>query len=241
VIIANNVLAHVHDTNGFVEGIGLLLKDEGIAVIEVPYVRDLIDHGEFDTIYHEHLCYFSASSVDALFRRHGLYLNDVRRLSIHGGSLRLYFGLTENVESSVKELLSEERELGIDRYPYFEQFGQRVDEIRQSLRAMMKDLKLKSKRIAAYGAAAKGSTLLNCTGLDKDCIDFVVDRNHHKQGKYMPGVHIPIAAPDRLVQDQPDYVLLLAWNFKDEILAQQQEYRQKGGKFIVPIPLPQVV
>jgi nucleoside-diphosphate-sugar epimerase/SAM-dependent methyltransferase len=241
VIIANNVLAHVPDTNGFVEGIHALLKKTGVAVIEVPYVRDLIDHCEFDTIYHEHLCYFSVIAVDALFRRHGLYLNDVKRLSIHGGSLRLYFEPVENVKPSVSQLIAEEKELGLDRYPYFERFGHRVNELRRSLRTTISDLKSKSKRIAAYGAAAKGSTLLNCTGIGAESIDFVVDRNFHKQGKYMPGVHIPIAAPERLVKDQPDYVLLLAWNFKDEVLAQQREYREKGGKFVIPIPRPEIV
>jgi SAM-dependent methyltransferase len=240
-IIANNVLAHVADTNGFVEGIHTLLKDDGVAVIEVPYVRDLIDHGEFDTIYHEHLCYFSATSVDALFRRHSLYLNDVKRLSIHGGSLRLYFGPIEDVQPAVKNLMTEERELGVDKYPFFEQFGKRVSEVRRLLRDLMGELRGKSKRIAAYGAAAKGTTLLNYVGIGTDQIDFVVDRNVHKHGKFMPGVHIPIKPPEKLSELQPDYVLLLAWNFKDEIMAQQSDYLSKGGRFIVPIPSPQVV
>lgn len=241
VVIGNNVLAHVADTNGFVEGVRVLLKETGVGVFEFPYVRDLIEHGEFDTIYHEHLCYFSATAIDHLFRRHGLYLNDVERLLIHGGSLRIYVEPREAVKDSVKNLLAEEKKLGIDGYPYYEQFAQRVKDLRKDLRKMVSQIKSEGKKIAAYGAAAKGATLVNYVGLGTDSIDFVVDRNVHKQGKFMPGVHIPIHDPARLMQEKPDYVLLLPWNFKDEILKQQEPYRKGGGRFIIPIPTPKIV
>ncbi len=241
VIVANNVLAHVADTNGFVDGIGILLKDDGVAVIEVPYVRNLIDHREFDTIYHEHLCYFSATAIDRLFRRHGLYLVNVERLSIHGGSLRLYIEKKENVQPAVTSLLEEEKRLGIDQYPYYQSFGREVEALRTALRALCIELKNDGKTIAAYGAAAKGSTMVNYVGLGRETIEYVVDRNIHKQGKFMPGVRIPIHDPAKLAAEMPDYVLLLPWNFKDEILAQQDGYRKKGGRFIVPIPSPVIV
>jgi len=236
VIHANNVLAHVADTNGFVEGIRILLKDNGVAVIEVPYVRDLIDNCEFDTIYHEHLCYFSVMSLNKLFRRHRLFLNGVTRLSIHGGSLRLYVEPREQVGDSVRELLAEETKAGVDQHSYYAKFSKAVESIRKSVQQLLCKLKREGNRIAAYGAAAKGTIMLNYIGAGPDLIDFVVDRNIHKQGKYMPGVHIPICDPRKLLQDMPDYVIILTWNFKDEILSQQSAFREKGGKFIIPVP-----
>ena len=240
-IIANNVLAHVADTNGFVEGIRILLKDDGLAAIEVPYVRDLVDHCEFDTIYHEHLCYFSLTSLDRLFARHELCLNEVRRLPIHGGSLRLYVSRKREVGRCVRQLRSDEEALRVDQYDYYRRFGLKVRKIRRDLRRLVCGLKEQGKRIAAYGAAAKGTILINYVGAGTDVIDFVVDRNVHKQGKYMPGMRIPIRPPAELLRRMPEYVLLLAWNFKDEILAQQARYRQRGGKFIVPIPKAEIV
>ncbi len=241
VVIGNNVLAHVADTNGFVQGIAMLLKDDGTTSIECPYVRDLIDHCEFDTIYHEHLCYFSVTAVDNLFRRGGLYLNHVERIPIHGGSLRLFAGRREDVQPSVRTLLAEERELGMDRPEYYRGFADRVRTIGEEMRRLLAALKAQDKRIAAYGAAAKGAIMLNYLGADERTIDFAVDRNHHKQGRYMPGGRIRILPPDQLLARMPDYTVILPWNFKDEILAQQAEYRARGGRFIIPIPRPTIL
>jgi SAM-dependent methyltransferase len=241
VIHANNVLAHVADTNGFVAGIARLLKDDGVAVIEAPYVEPMIDHCEFDTIYHEHLCYFSVTALDKLFRRHGLYLNEIKHLSIHGGSLRLYVELQENVGASVIDQIAHERARGIDAIDYYLDFSATVDRLKVELSALLRRLKASGASIAAYGAAAKGATLINTVGIGRDVIDFVVDRNIHKQGKHMPGQKIPIRSTEALLEAQPDYVLVLAWNFLDEIMEQQAEYRARGGKFIVPVPNPRIV
>ena len=238
VIHANNVLAHVADTNGFVTGLAALVKDEGVVVIEVPYVKDLIDAVEFDTIYHQHLCYFSVSALDALFRRHGLFLNEVRRLPIHGGSLRLYLEPRERVGESVTSLLDLEQQSGVDRVDYYLDFARRVEGVKGELLGLLKRLRSEGKRVAAYGAAAKGCTLINYVGLGPELIAYVVDRNTHKHGRFMPGHHLPILPTERLIEDQPDDCLLLAWNFAQEIAAQQAEYRRRGGRFIIPVPTP---
>ncbi len=241
IIHANNVLAHVADTNGFVEGMRTLLKDDGVIVIEVPYVKDLIDHCEFDTIYHQHLCYFSVTSLNYLFRRHHLYLNEVRPLAIHGGSLRLYVEHSEAVGPSVKTYLAEEKARGVDTLAYYSRFAEKVTGIRKALREMLARLKAERKRIMAYAAAAKGCTLVNYVGIGPEWVEAIVDKNPHKQGRYMTGTHQPILPTERLLEEMPDYVLLLAWNFKDEIMGQQKEYLARGGRFIVPIPEPMIV
>jgi SAM-dependent methyltransferase len=242
VIIANNVMAHVPDLNGFVEGMHILLADDGLITVENPYVRDLVQHCEFDTIYHEHFCYFSCTAVDRLMRRHGLFLNDVEYFpNLHGGTLRWHIGARENVSDTVKAYLADEEAAGLTRFEYYADFAGRVEKVRSDLLELLQALKSDGSRIVGYGAAAKGSTLVNYVGIDGQLLDYVVDRNTHKQGCFMPGVRLPIRDTSALVEDRPDYVLLLAWNFADEIRRQQKGYTDLGGQFIVPVPSPAII
>ena len=241
VIHANNVMAHVADLNGVVAGIALALKDDGVAVIEVPHVKVMIDRLEFDTIYHEHLCYFSLTALQPLFKRHGLEIVDVFELPLHGGSLQVHAALTGSPSERVCKLVEAERAAGVGTSEFYRDFGQSVRRLKQSLVAMLTDLKSGGRRIAAYGASAKGSTLLNYCGIGRDTLDFVVDRSTVKQGLYTPGTHLQIRPPEALLAERPDHVLLLTWNFADEILEQQSAYRSQGGQFIIPVPEPVII
>jgi len=242
VLHAHNVLAHVADLEGVVKGIAALLEDDGIAVIEVPSVRDMIERTEFDTIYHEHLCYFSLTALDWLFSHNGLHIVDAKRVPIHGGSLRIVAGKARSsARQAVDSLLREEAELGMCCVDYYCRFADQVRTLCANLSGLIADLKSQGKRVAVYGASAKGSTLLNLCRFNGDTFDFVADRSTVKQGRFTPGTHLPIVSPDRLLQDMPDYALLLTWNFMDEILEQQEAYRARGGRFIVPIPELRVV
>lgn len=242
-ILGNNVFAHAPDTNDFVAGLGFLLKPKGRIILEFPYALDFIDHTEFDTIYHEHVFYFSLTALKPLFERHGLTIFHVERLPIHGGSLRLFAGHTgaHAIQNSVTSLIAEENRNGVPSLAWYEGFADKVLAIKKSLRELLQDLKSQKKTIAAYGASAKGSTLLNFFDLGREHLDFVADRSTYKQGRLTPGTHIPIVPPEELVEKMPDYTLLLTWNFADEILGQQKAYRDKGGKFIIPIPKVTVV
>jgi SAM-dependent methyltransferase len=243
VIHANNVLAHVADLNGFLAGLRMILMSDGIAIIEVPYVKEMIDRAEFDTIYHEHLCYFSLTALDRVCAAHDLWVTRVERLSIHGGSLRVYLEHAgrEQRGASVTNLLAEEKAWGVDCLSFYQDFGAKVQALKGRLLGLLQDLKSRGGRIAAYGASAKGSTLLNCFGIGGQALEFVVDRSTAKQGLYTPGTHLPIYPPERLLESMPDHALLLTWNFADEIMEQQADYRQRGGHFIVPLPEPRVL
>jgi len=244
VLHAHNVLAHVADLNGFVRGIAVLLDRTGVAIIEVPYVKDLIDRCEFDTIYHEHLCYYSLTALDALFHRHDLEVQRVARVPIHGGSLRLFVtrrAAFAGTDGSVDLLRLEEQAWGVEQEAFYRDFGFRVEALKANLVGLLLELKRQGAHLAAYGAAAKGATLLNYSGVGKDILDFVVDRSVHKQGLFLPGVRLPIYPPGKLLEAMPEFVLLLAWNFAEEIIAQQSEYIRRGGRFILPIPEPKVV
>ncbi|MCI0746958.1 MAG: class I SAM-dependent methyltransferase [Verrucomicrobia subdivision 3 bacterium] len=242
-ILGNNVFAHAPDINDFVAGLKTLLSPGGRIVLEFPYIVDLITRNEFDTIYHEHVFYFALTPLIALFRRHGLEIVNVEQLPIHGGSLRIVASHAGKGTASdaVRELLNAEKKMGLDGMEFYEAFTTRVRETKRQLVDLLARLRDEGKRIAAYGAAAKGSTLLNYCGLGRDLIEFVADRSPHKKGRYMPGAHVPIVPADELVKRMPDYALLLSWNFATEILRQQAEYTRRGGKFIIPIPTPEVL
>lgn len=240
-MLANNVLAHVTDINDFVSGFAILLSNNGFAEFEFPYLKTLMEQCAFDTIYHEHVFYYSLTALKALFERHGLFLNDVRELAIHGGSLRLRVSRNEHATANLTRLLAVEQEEGLDHIAYYQAFAERVEAVKAQLLSLLLEYHNDGATIAAYGAAAKGATLLNYLDPPRGLIEYVVDRNTHKVGLYMPGVHIPILAVDELEKRGPTVLLILSWNFADEIVEQQQSYARQGGTFICPIPSPHVM
>jgi SAM-dependent methyltransferase len=242
-ILGNNVFAHVPDPNAFVSALRILLKPEGSVILEFPYGVDFIEHNEFDTIYHEHVFYFTLTPLVPLFQRHGLDIWHVERLEIHGGSLRLFacHNGARPIQGSVSKLLAQEKRKKIPTKTYYRSFARNIRRIRGDLCKLVRRLKSQGKKIAAYGASAKGSTLLNYFGLGAETLDFVADRSTYKQERLTPGTHIPIVPPEALLEQRPDYTLLLTWNFAEEILKQEKEYRKGGAKFIIPIPEVKVV
>jgi len=243
-LLGNNVLAHVPDLNDFVAGMAIALKPNGILTMEFPHLLQLMQHNQFDTIYHEHFSYFSFLTVEQVFAAHGLALFDVEELPTHGGSLRIYGchngASSRDVSDRVAQLKAKERAFGLDQMDTYLSFAERVRATKRKLLKFMIDAKSDGKSIVGYGAPAKGNTLLNYCGVRTDCIDYTVDRNPHKQGMFLPGTHIPIHHPDRILETQPDYVLILPWNLKEEIMEQMACIRNWGGKFVVPIPEVQV-
>jgi SAM-dependent methyltransferase len=243
-IIGNNVLAHVPQLNDFVAGMALLLRENGNITIEFPHLLELVKHVEFDTIYHEHFSYFSVYAIEQVFSRHGLRIYDVERLPTHGGSLRIFAAHAARTDlkdsASLGEVRAQESAAGLQDLATYAKFSKRVEECRDSLQAFLATAKREGKRIAAYGAAAKGNTLLNFCGVTSADIAFVADRNPHKQNKFLPGTHIPVVSPEELMQAKPDYVLILPWNLRDEIQHQLAGIRAWGGRFVTPVPLARI-
>lgn len=244
-LLGNNVLAHVPDINDFVAGMKIVLKADGVITMEFPHLLRLIQENQFDTIYHEHFSYLSFTTVEKVFTKHGLALFDVEELSTHGGSLRIYARHVEDKEKvvgpRVAELKAREAAEGLTSMTTYTAFAEQVRDTKRALLEFLIAVKRDGKRIAGYGAPAKGNTLLNYCGIRQDFIDYTVDRSPHKQGRYLPGTHIPIYAPEKLRETKPDYVLILPWNIKDEIVSQMAHIREWGGKFVVPIPRVEVL
>ena len=241
-VLANNVVAHVHDVRDLVAGVHDLLDDDGVMVMEVPYLVDLLDRVEYDTVYHEHLSYFGLAPIVRLMTDAGLHVFDVRRVAVHGGSLRVYASKDRRpAGAALEELRALERDRKLDTLAPYEAFAERVRAQRSALVGLLRGLRAEGKRVAGYGAPAKGNTMLNYCGIDTTLLDYTVDKNPLKQGMFTPGTRLPVRGAETLVADRPDYVLLLAWNFADEILRQQAAYRESGGRFIHPLPEPRIL
>jgi SAM-dependent methyltransferase len=244
-LIGNNVLAHVPDLNDFVEGARILLSDDGVISMEIPHLASMFKHNQFDTIYQEHYSYYSLISLQRVFESHDLTIFDVEEIPTHGGSLRIYArhagDASKSVTAAVDGLLRRELADGFGDLAIYREFGERVMETKRKLLEFLIGAKREGKQIAGYGAPGKGNTLLNYCGIREDFIDYTVDRNPFKHGKYLPGTRIPIFAPEKIAETKPDYILLLPWNLKDELVQQLAYTREWGAKFIVPIPEVEVL
>jgi SAM-dependent methyltransferase len=243
-LLGNNVLAHVPDLNDFVAGMKIVLKPDGILTMEFPHVLQLILQNQFDTIYHEHFSYFSFLTVEKVFATHGLTLFDVEELPTHGGSLRIYGQHNDGkkpISDRVSKLKTKEIEAGLEQRSTYLGFGEQVKATKRHLLSFLIDIKNQGKSVVGYGAPAKGNTLLNYCGIRTDLLDYTVDRSPYKQGLFLPGTHIPIYHPDKIIETKPDYLLILPWNIKDEIIEQMSHIREWGGKFVVPIPEVEVI
>jgi SAM-dependent methyltransferase len=244
-VIGNNVLAQVPDLNDFVGGIRILLKPGGVATLEFPHLERLMAENQYDTIYHEHFSYFSLITLEKIFRAHGLVLFDVDEIPTHGGSIRIYLRHIEDISKAVTPAVVNlrERELaaGLDRLETYATFAEQVRESKRALLELLIRLRREGKRVVGYGAPGKGNTLLNYCGIRTDFVEFTVDRNPYKRGRFLPGTHIPIYPVERIRECRPDYILILPWNLKTEILAQLAYARQWGAKFIVPIPVARIL
>jgi hypothetical protein len=244
VVVANNVIGHIENLHDLMKGIEILIDDKGIFVFEVPYLIDLMKNLEFDTIYHEHLSYFSILPIINLLERYGLEVFDIQKQSVHGGTMRVFVSRKNNfnIESSVEEFINLEHEFGLEKIQTFENFSEQVIEIKSKLLELIKNLKKEKMSLFGYGASAKGNVLLNFCKLDNNILDFIIDTTPTKQGKFTPGTHIPILPPDRIKEKgEGDTALLLAWNYKFQILEKEKSFRTKGGKFLVPFPTPELL
>jgi SAM-dependent methyltransferase len=243
-LLGNNVLAHVPDINDFVAGIKIALAPHGVVTMEFPHLLQLIENNQFDTIYHEHFSYLSFTTARRIFATHGLAVFDVEELPTHGGSIRIFVSHFKDhlkIEPSVEKMFHRERKQGFDKMPTYAAFDEKIKATKREFLKFLVEAKSKNRKIAAYGAAAKGNTLLNYCGVGKDFIDYVVDRSPHKQKKFLPGSHIPILGPEAVAKTKPDYLLILPWNIKDEVIDQMSHIREWGGKFVVAIPSVQVL
>jgi len=243
-ITATNVVAHTNDLDDLLKGVSYLLKDDGVFVIEVPYLVDLLENVEFDTIYHEHLSYFAVRPLKKLFEERDFKIVNIERIKIHGGTIRIFVSKKKsryNINENVNRLISLEIKKGMNEVRIYRKFAERVEKLKEDLVSLLQKLKSENKKVIGYGAAAKGNTLLNYYHIGPELIEFIADLSPMKQNKFTPGTHIPVYSPERIYEIKPDYMLILAWNFADEIIKQQSKFKEIGGKFIIPVPEVRII
>lgn len=244
VVTANNVFAHIHDLDELINAVKVLTERNGVFVIEFPYLVDFLEKNLFDTIYHEHLSYLSLRPLTVLFARHNMQIYDVKKVDSHGGSLRVFVkkkGSVYKVKKSVSDFITKEKNLNLDKLSTYIRFAKKIKENKKRLKALLSKLKSEQKKIVGYGAPAKGNTLLNYFKIGPEILDYIVDDSEYKQGLYTPGTHILIVPPNRIIEDHPDYILILAWNFANPIMKKLPWVKEYGGKFIIPVPAPKII